>query len=155
MDAALNSTALLLLILVADFAITSLHSYQEWKGLGAPLWRNFGAIVGFDFPDRCGFWLFTATLTLFLFAIGFVGIIGPTGTLLDRGCFGRRDGAYALDHHGIAHRQSAPWVRFPQAKAPKICWAMRLRTVIMAASPYGNAERHRIAKSKTRYGRCG
>ena len=43
--------------LVADFAITSLHSYQEWKGLGAPLWRNFGAIVGFDFPDRCGFWL--------------------------------------------------------------------------------------------------
>ena len=67
----------------------------------------------------------------------------------------QRDGAYALDHHGIAHRQSAPWVRFPQAKAPKICWAMRLRTVIMAASPYGNAERHRIAKSKTRYGCCG
>ena len=97
MDAALNSTALLLLILVADFAITSLHSYQEWKGLGAPLWRNFGAIVGFDFPDRCGFWLFTATLTLFLFAIGFVGIIGPLGPYSTAAALGVLIGARLSD----------------------------------------------------------
>ena len=77
MTAALNSTPLLVLILAADFAITSLHSYQEWKGVGAPLWRNFGAIVGLDIPDRWGFLGFTAFLTLVLFAIGFVGIIGP------------------------------------------------------------------------------
>jgi hypothetical protein len=51
MDASLDSAPLLALILVADFAITSLHSYQEWKGAGAPLWRNFGAIAGLDVPN--------------------------------------------------------------------------------------------------------
>ena len=64
MDASLNSAPLLALILVADFAITSLHSYQELKGVGAPLWRNFGAIAGLDVPDRLGFLFFTVVLTL-------------------------------------------------------------------------------------------
>jgi hypothetical protein len=50
MDEALNhfnqissfgrSAPLLVLILAANFAITALHSWQEWKGAGAPLWRN-------------------------------------------------------------------------------------------------------------------
>jgi hypothetical protein len=62
------------LILLADLAITSLHSYQEWKGNGAPLWRNFGAIVGFEVPDQFGFWIFTAGLTLVLFVTGYIGI---------------------------------------------------------------------------------
>jgi hypothetical protein len=79
MDAALNSGSFLVLILIVDFAITSLHSYQEWKGVGAPLWRNFGAIVGVDIPDKWGFLFFTVGLTLTLFLIGFVGIIGPLG----------------------------------------------------------------------------
>jgi hypothetical protein len=70
-----NSALILALILVGDFAITSLHSYQEWKGVGAPLWRNFGAIAGLDVSDRWGFLL----LTLLLFAIGFVGITGLFG----------------------------------------------------------------------------
>jgi hypothetical protein len=73
----LNSAPLLILILLADFAITLLHSYQEWRGAGAPLWRNFGAIVGLDVPDEWGFPLFTVGLTLALFAIGFVGVMGP------------------------------------------------------------------------------
>jgi hypothetical protein len=72
-------TSFLVLILVADFAFTLLHSYQEWKGAGAPLWRNFGAIVGLEIPDRLGFLGFTVGLTLTLFAVGFVGIIGPLG----------------------------------------------------------------------------
>ena len=79
MDAVLNSAALLLLVLVADFSFTLLHSYQEWKGAGAPLWRNFGAIVGLDIPDKWGFPLFTVSLTLGLLAIAFVGVIGPIG----------------------------------------------------------------------------
>jgi len=77
MDIAPTSVPLLVLILVADFTLTSFHSYQEWKGAGAPLWRNFGAIVGTGLPDQLGFFGFTLLLTLILFAVGYVGIIGP------------------------------------------------------------------------------
>lgn len=73
------SAAVLVLILAADFAITLLHSYQEWKGAGAPLWRNFGAIVGFRVPDGFGFFGFSVVLTLTLFIIGFIGITGLFG----------------------------------------------------------------------------
>ena len=68
-----------LLILAADFGFTTLHSWQEWKGAGGPLWRNFGAIVGLEIPDAIGFPLFTVGLTLMLFAVGFIAIIGPLG----------------------------------------------------------------------------
>jgi hypothetical protein len=67
----------LVLILIADFALTLLHSYQEWKGAGAPLWRNFGAIVGLKIPDGLGFFGFALVLTLILLAVGYLGIIGP------------------------------------------------------------------------------
>jgi hypothetical protein len=40
-----RSAPLLILILAVNFAITGLHSFQEWKGAGGPLWRNFGAIT--------------------------------------------------------------------------------------------------------------
>jgi hypothetical protein len=76
MYASLNSAPLLVLILVIDLAFTSFHSYQEWKGVGAPLWRNFGAIVGLDIPDWLGFLFFTVVLTLVLFVVGFAGILG-------------------------------------------------------------------------------
>jgi hypothetical protein len=86
MDEALNhfsrisalprSAPLLLLILAANFAITALHSWQEWKGPGAPLWRNFGAIVGVKIPDLLGFLGFTAGLTLALWAFALIGITG-------------------------------------------------------------------------------
>jgi hypothetical protein len=81
MDASQYSVSVLVLILAGDFVITSLHSYQEWRGVGAPLWRNFGAIVGLDIADRVGFLFFTVFLTLTLYAVGFVGI---TGLLDDR-----------------------------------------------------------------------
>jgi len=67
---------------MADFAITALHSYQEFKGVGAPLWRNFGAIVGLDVPNRVGFLLFTVVLSLTLFVIAFIGIAGLFGPRL-------------------------------------------------------------------------
>jgi hypothetical protein len=71
-----RSAPLLVLILAASFAITGLHSFQEWKGAGAPLWRNFGAIVGVKIPDRLGFVGFTAGLTLGLWALALIGIPG-------------------------------------------------------------------------------
>ena len=71
-----RSAPLLILILAASFAITALHSWQEWKGEGGPLWRNFGAIVGTKIPDRLGFAIFTAALTLVLWALALVGIAG-------------------------------------------------------------------------------
>ena len=97
MNIALNSTSLLLLILVIDFAITSFHSYQEWSGIGAPLWRNFGAIVGLDVPDRWGFLFFTIALTMILFLIGFVGIMGPLGVGWTSGALGALIGARLSD----------------------------------------------------------
>jgi hypothetical protein len=93
----MDSAPILALILVADFAITSLHSYQEWKGVGAPLWRNFGAIAGLDVPDRWGLLLFTVLLTLILFAIGFVGITGRFGPCLTAAALGALIGARLSD----------------------------------------------------------
>jgi hypothetical protein len=50
-----RSAPLLILIVAANFAITACHTLQEWKGTGAPLWRYFGATVGFDVPQWLGF----------------------------------------------------------------------------------------------------
>jgi hypothetical protein len=71
-----RSAPLLILILAANFAITALHSWQEWKRAGGPLWRNFGAIVGVKIPDWLGFLGFTAGLTLTLWALAMIGIAG-------------------------------------------------------------------------------
>jgi hypothetical protein len=81
-----RSAPLLILILAANFAITALHSWQEWKAPGAPLWRNFGAIVGLKIPDWLGFLGFTVALTLTLWILGLMGIagwlpiVGPVGS---------------------------------------------------------------------------
>ena len=111
-DAILNSAPILVLILLADFAITSLHSIQEWKGVGAPLWRNFGAIVGLDVPDRLGFLFFTALLTLTLLAIGCVGITGLFGPWLTAAALGALIGARLSDTVVLArlavHRRVSP-----------------------------------------------
>jgi hypothetical protein len=111
MHGAANSVAVLFLILMADFALTSFHSYQEWNGAGAPLWRNFGAIVGLDFPDRWGFWIFTVLLTVTLFAIGYVGIIGAFGVGATAWALGALIGARSSDTlishvllHGCGYR---------------------------------------------------
>jgi hypothetical protein len=91
------SPPLLVAILLADFAITLLHSYQEWKGEGAPLWRNFGAIVGLNIPDRWGFRLFTLGLTVVLFALGFTGIVGLFGPCATAVALGALVGARLSD----------------------------------------------------------
>jgi hypothetical protein len=35
-----RSTPALIAIPAANLAITAIHSYQEWNGAGAPLWRD-------------------------------------------------------------------------------------------------------------------
>jgi phosphatidylglycerophosphate synthase len=71
-----RSASLFVLILAADLAITAIHSWQEWKGKGAPQWRYLGAIAGVKVPDGLGFLFFTAGLTLLLWACGVIGIAG-------------------------------------------------------------------------------
>ena len=51
MAEAANSTLFVVVLVAVDFAITLCHTLQEWKGAGAPLWRNFGAIAGLDVPN--------------------------------------------------------------------------------------------------------
>lgn len=74
--------SVLAMILIADLAFTLLHSRQELKGDGAPLWRNFGAIVGVEVPGWLGFLGFTVGLTALLITLGVVGILAP----LSAGC---------------------------------------------------------------------
>jgi hypothetical protein len=142
MDAMLNSAPLLVLILVADFAITSLHSYQEWKGAGAPLWRNFGAIVGLDVSDWWGFRIFTVFLTLGLFAIGFVGVLGPLGPRASAAALGALIGARLSDTlvshvllHGVGYRPNPGLSSTPLyvLEALFIAWAFQAR---LAADPH-------------------
>jgi len=70
------SAMALFLILGLDWVFTGIHTYQEWRGEAAPLWRVFGAVVGLRLPNRVGFLLFTVTLTLALWIVGLAGIAG-------------------------------------------------------------------------------
>jgi hypothetical protein len=70
------SVVALFLILGLDWVFTGLHTYQEWRGEAAPLWRVFGAVVGLRLPNWLGFLLFTVTLTLALWGVGLAGIAG-------------------------------------------------------------------------------
>jgi|ERR1700722_6102367 len=70
------SVVALFLILGLDWVFTGVHTYQEWRGEAAPLWRVFGAVVGLRLPNWLGFLLFTVTLTLVLWGVGLAGIAG-------------------------------------------------------------------------------
>jgi hypothetical protein len=70
------SVVALFLILGLDWVFTGLHTYQEWRGEAAPLWRIFGAVVGLRLPNWLGFLLFTVTLTLALWGVGLAGVAG-------------------------------------------------------------------------------
>jgi hypothetical protein len=70
------SVVALFLILGLDWVFTGLHTFQEWRGEAAPLWRVFGAVVGLRLPNWLGFLLFTVTLTLALWGVGLAGIAG-------------------------------------------------------------------------------
>jgi hypothetical protein len=74
-----HSFPALFLILGLSLAFTLLHTLEEWKGRGGPLWRNFGAVVGARIPDWFGFPIFFVILTGALWLITLVAI---TGSLL-------------------------------------------------------------------------
>ena len=82
------SALVLVVVLAIDFAISALHSYQEWRGAGAPLWRNFGAIVGVHVPDWLGFLAFTVALTVALWLLSLAGMAGwlPFKGPVNAGC---------------------------------------------------------------------
>jgi hypothetical protein len=71
-----RSSVALVLILGLDWAFSAFHTWQEWRGAKAPLWRIFGAVVGVWLPNWLGFLLFTVTLTLLLWCAGLAGIAG-------------------------------------------------------------------------------
>ena len=67
-----------ILILAVNLGLSSLHSYQERKGM---LWRYFGAIAGLRIPDVLGKLGFFWGLTAVLWLLGLIGIAGLwTGT---------------------------------------------------------------------------
>ena len=75
-----ESVTALLLILGVDLALSAIHSFQEWKGKGGPIWRYFGAIAGFQISDGWGFFGFTMLLSISLWALAFIGMVGvPVG----------------------------------------------------------------------------
>lgn len=71
-----RSSGALLVILLLDLAFSAFHSYQEWRGEKAPLWRIFGAVVGVWVPHWVGFLSFTIGLTVLLWCVGLAGIAG-------------------------------------------------------------------------------
>jgi hypothetical protein len=71
-----RSSLALFLILGFDWAFSAFHTYQEWRGAKAPLWRIFGAVVGLWIPNWLGFLFFTVMLTLVLWCVGLAGIAG-------------------------------------------------------------------------------
>lgn len=63
-----------LLLAIIDMALTFVHGNQERRDR---LWRYFGAIYGFRFPNRFGLPVFFVSLTLLLWLVAIVGILGP------------------------------------------------------------------------------
>jgi hypothetical protein len=75
------SEPMLALVLGADLVFTGIHVWQEWRGERFPLYRAFGAVVGFWFPRAIGFASFTLGLAVILWAVGIAAYTGLQGTL--------------------------------------------------------------------------
>ena len=61
------------LLAIIDMTLTFVHANQERRGR---LWRYFGAIYGFRFPNRFGLPVFFVSLTLILWLVAIVGTLG-------------------------------------------------------------------------------
>jgi hypothetical protein len=71
-----HSVLALFLILGLSLLFTLLHTLEELKGRGGPLWRNFGAVVGTWIPDWLGFLVFFVILTGALWLVALAAITG-------------------------------------------------------------------------------
>lgn len=61
------------LFAIADMTLTFVHANQERQGR---LWRYFGAIYGFRFPNGLGLLTFFVSMTAVLWIVAIVGILG-------------------------------------------------------------------------------
>jgi len=61
------------LLAIIDMTLTLVHADMERRGR---LWRYFGAIYGFHFSNRLGLPVFFVLLTLALWVVAIVGILG-------------------------------------------------------------------------------
>ncbi len=68
-----NAPIVAVFLAIIDMGLTFLHGNQERQDR---LWRYFGAIHGFRFPDRLGLPVFFVSLTLLLWVVAIVGILG-------------------------------------------------------------------------------
>jgi len=106
-----RSSGALTLILLLDWAFSAFHSYQEWRGTKAPLWRIFGAVVGVWVPNWVGFLAFTIGLTLLLWCVGLMAIAGwlpvighltePTAVVALGALIGARISDTLVSHWGL------------------------------------------------------
>jgi hypothetical protein len=71
-----HSLLALFIILGMSAAFTLIHTAQEWKGRGGPLWWNFGAIVGIRVPWWLGFLFFFLILTVTQWLVALAAITG-------------------------------------------------------------------------------
>jgi hypothetical protein len=53
-----HSALCLFLILAMSLSVTLIHTLQEWKDPGGPVWLNFGAMVGVEVPNWLGWPVF-------------------------------------------------------------------------------------------------
>jgi hypothetical protein len=68
-----NMPIIAALLAIVDMTLTFVHGNQERRD---QLWRYFGAIYGFRFPNWLGLPVFFVSLTLILWVVAIVGILG-------------------------------------------------------------------------------
>src|SRR5690349_1988893 len=78
-----RSTLALAVMLLLTIGFTAIHIWQEWRGERWPLYRVFGAIVGFWFPRPIGFAVFTVALALLQWTVGIVAYSGYVPFLME------------------------------------------------------------------------
>lgn len=71
-----GSAPAVVFLVFANWAITAIHVYEEWKGATVPLWRVFGAVIGVWIPHWLGLLLFAGGLLLVLWGVGLAGLSG-------------------------------------------------------------------------------
>lgn len=97
------STLAFAAMVTANIAFTGVHILEEWKGEITPLYRVFGAIVGFCIPRWLGIALFTVLLAITQWTVGLIAyagglpILGKVSLAFSVGALGAVLGARAGD----------------------------------------------------------
>jgi hypothetical protein len=139
-----HSVLALFLILGLSLAFTLLHTLEELKGRGGPLWRNFGAVVGAWIPDWFGFPVFFVLLTGALWLVALAAITGdlltyavpPPWTAVALGALiGARLGDTLVSHvllYGLRYRPNPGLTTTPLYVAEAVFLLATFRTGLIA-----------------------